>query len=481
MNSAPLETDVGTIVTEVARGWRRIVAGVVMGVVVAGAIVLFVPARFDARALVLVRTQETGAGAIAGTLGALAQFAPGGLGGALKDELETELAILQSRAVAGIVVDSLRLQLRIKSPEHATSVSLVDSLQLPNRFKPAVVLLVAGLNTVPQGNIWLKRHAPTVRARLMDREDAIDWVDENFDARKQGGDVVRISFRARDSVTSAAVPNLAIATYLGRRKTVDRGLNQRRLEFLAAKSDSVDRDLKTAAAALRGAQDAGGIPSLEPSARALLDQVVTLETAVGQLRGEQGALDSLLLEASRPGADARPLAAFPSLLRSPAVNDLVSQLSRLEIQRAALEATYASSSAPVRAVALARDSLVAQLLPMARTYTQSLARQRATLEQDLARVRARVKTLPAAAQGIVVAEARLKRLATLDAGMGAQVLDARLAALTEGGEVRLIDAAVEPRKVAFPRPTLTLALGALVGLLAGVTAALLAPARVRAA
>lgn len=237
MNQAPLETDVGTVVAEIAGSWRLAVGGVVSGLAVAFAIVLFVPARFDARALVLVRTQETGAGAIAGKLGALAQFAPGGLGGALKDELETELAILQSRAVAGIVVDSLRLQLRIKSPEHSPSVALVDSLQLTGRFRPVAVSLVAGVNTLPQGKIWLKTGAPAVRAKMMDREDAIDWVDDNFEARKQGGDVVRISFRARDSVTSAAVPNLAIATYLGRRKTVDRGLNQRRLEFLAAKSD----------------------------------------------------------------------------------------------------------------------------------------------------------------------------------------------------------------------------------------------------
>jgi len=40
---------------------------------------------------------------------------------------------------------------------------------------------------------------------------------------------------------------------------------------------------------------------------------------------------------------------------------------------------------------------------------------------------------------------------------------------------------VAPRKVAFPRPVLTLALGALVGLLAGVTLSLLSPARARAA
>lgn len=481
MTQTPLETDLGTVLAEVARGWWRAVVGVLAGLLAGGAIVLFVPARFDARALVLVRTQDTGAGAIAGKLGALAQFAPGGLSGALKDELETELAILQSRAVTGIVVDSLRLQVRVKSPAHTPSAAVVDSVQLPDRFKPVTRTLVAGQNALPQGKIWIKRDVPTVHVTLMDREDAIDWVDENLDARKQGGEVVRVSFRARDSVTAAAVPNLAIATYLARRKTVDRGLNQRRLEFLTAKSDSVDHDLNMAASELRRAQDAGGIPSLEPAARAALDQVVTLETAVGLLRSEQGALDSLLVESSRPGANARRLAAFPSLLKSPAMNDLVSRLALLEIQHAELEVIYASTAAPVRAVEVARDSLVAQLLPMARTYAQSLARQRATLEQELARTRARVQKLPGAAQGIVVAESRLKRFATLDAGMGAQVLDARLAALSEGGDVHLIDGAVAPRQVAFPRPMLTLAFGALLGLLAGIATSLLSPPRARAA
>lgn len=482
MTAPPLEADLGNVVGEIFRGWRRIVAGVLLGTAAGGAIVLFVPARFDASALVLVRTQDAGTGAIASKLGALAQFAPGGLSGALKDELETELALLHSRAVSGIVVDSLRLQVRLRNPERVPALTLVDSVQLPGRFKSVKATLHAGLNTIAQGKVWVRGDAPAIRVELIDREDAIDWVQDNFDARKTGGDVVSVAFRALDSLTSAAVPNLAIATYLVRRKTVDRGLNQRRLEFLAAKSDSVDRDLRSAATDLRVAQDAGGIPALEPAARAALDQVVALERAVGELRSEQGALDSLLAEAPRGGADVRRLAAFPALLRSPAVNDIVSQLSHLETQRAALEVTYSSSAAPVRAVVQARDSLLAQLLPLASTYARSLARQRATLEQDLARARQQLLKLPGAAQGIAPAEAKLKRLATLDAGMGAQVLDARMAALTEGGDVRLIDPAVAPRKVAFPRPLLTIALGALGGLLSGVAFSLLAPpSRTRAA
>lgn len=475
----PLETDLGGMVRDAARGWRSAAAGIVVGLLAAGAMVLLVAARFDGRALVLVRTEQGGMGAIAGKLGALSQFAPGGLGGALKDELETELAILRSRAVAGVVVDSLRLQVRPRNPARVPAATLVDSVQLPGRFKPLTVTLRAGENAVATGKVWVRAGVQSATVRLFDREDAIDWVGENFDARKQGGDVVRVTFRTRDSLTAATVPNLAIATYLVRRRTVDRGLNQRRLEFLAAKSDSVDRDLRKAAGDLRGAQDAGGIPALEPAARAVLEQVVTLEIAGAELRSEQGALDALIVETSRPGADARRLAAFPTLVKSPALNDMVTRLAELETQRALLEVTYASNAGPVRAVVGARDSIVAQLLPMARTYTQSLARQRATAEGELARVRELVRKLPAAAQGIVVAEARLKRLAVLDAGMGAQVLDARLQALTEGGDVRMIDEAVAPRRVAFPRPGLTLAIGALVGLLGGIGVALTFPREVR--
>ena len=470
----PLDADLGTLVGDVARGWRRALVGLAVGLAAGVAIVLFVPARFDSHALVVVRTPQTSASAIAGKLGPLAQFAGGGAAGVLTNDLDTELALLKSRAIAGAVVDSLRLQLRALEPARVASVDLVDSVQFPNRFPPRTVTLGPGLTTLPEGKVWRKPTAPMLKAKLLDREDAIDWMDEHFDARKQGGDVVRVSFQGYDSLSAAAVPNLAIANYLLRRKTVDRGLNQRRLEFLVAKQDSVDRALTAAATALRDAQDAGGIAGLEPTTKAAIEQLVGSESYLNTIRAEQGALDSLLAEGS---ADPRRLAAFPALIKSPAVNDLVSQLSHLETQRAALEATYASNSAPVRAVTSARDSLAAQLLPLARTYAQSLRRQRMALEKDFERTRARVQQLPGAGLKVFIADAALRRLATVDVAMGAQVLDSRLAAITEGGDVRVVDAAVAPRKVAFPRPLLTVVIGGMLGLLLGMASVLVLPRR----
>ena len=470
----PLEADLGTLVAQVLRGWRRALVGLLAGAAVGAAIVLFVPARFESHALVVVRTPQTSAGAIASKLGPLAQFAGGGAAGVLTNDLDTELALLKSRSIAAVVVDSLRLQLRALKPARIASVELVDSVQLFSRFPPRTVTLGPGLNTFPEGKVWRKPTASALSAKLLDREDAIDWLDENFDARKQGGDVVRVSFQGYDSLTAAAVPNLAIANYLLRRKTVDRGLNQRRLEFLVAKQDSVNRALLVAATALRDAQAAGGIAGLEPTTKAALEQLIGSESFLSTFRAEQGALDSLLAERS---ADPRRFAAFPSLLKSPAVNEIVSQLSHLQIQRAALEATYASNSAPVRAVTSASDSLVAQLLPLARTYAQSLRRQRAALEQDLERTRSRVQQLPGAGLKVFIADAALRRLAIVDVAMGAQVLDSRLAAITEGGDVRVVDAAVAPRKAAFPRPLLTLAIGALAGLILGMASVLVLPRR----
>ncbi len=470
----PLETDLSTLVGEVARGWRRATAGLLTGLAAGIATVLVVPARFESHALVVVRTPQTSAGAIAGKLGPLAQFAGGGAAGVLTNDLDTELALLKSRAIAGAVVDSLRLQLRGLEPARVASVQLVDSVQLPNRFPPRTVTLGPGLTTIPEGKVWRTPTASTLTAKLMDREDAISWMNEHFDARKQGGDVVRVSFEGYDSLSAAAVPNLAIANYLVRRTTVDRGLNQRRLEFLVAKQDSVDRALRAAASALRDAQDAGGIAALEPATKAALEQLVASESYLSTIRAEQGALEALLAEGS---ADPRRLAAFPSLIKSPAVNEIVSQLSRLETQRAELEATYTSNSAPVRAVNSARDSLVVQLLPLARTYAQSLRRQRAALEEDLERTRTRVQQLPGAGLKVFIADAALRRLATVDVAMGAQVLESRLAAITEGGDVRVVDAAVAPRKVAFPRPVLTVAIGGVLGLLLGMASVLILPRR----
>lgn len=469
----PLVIDLGAVAHTVRRRAYAVVIGLIAGGLAAAGILLFVTPRFDARAMMLIRTTANDPSSlIKDRLGALSELMPStlGLGGGGEEELATELALLKSRAVLGAVVDSLRLEVVPRSPDRVPPSAVVDSVRFTARFKPVKLTLNAGVNRFAEGIVWAKQRADV---KLVDREDSIDELSDRFTIRKIGGGAVEITYRGRDSVTSAAVPNLTAAVYMVRRKTVDRGLNQRRLEFLTAKADSVRTDLRHSADVLAAvAQVSGSGASPEIAAKALADEIGILEAKLSEIRAGEGSLDSLITGVQTRHLDPRLVGGFPELLKSPALNDLIAQIAHVETERTLLLATRPEVSPQAVAMARARDSLMAQLLPLALAYRQSMARERGSVERDLGALRAQLSRLPAQAAAVGKEQAEITRLAALNAGMGAQVLSARLAALAEGGDVRLIDQAVEPRRVTFPRPLPTIAICLAAGAIAGFLVAL---------
>ncbi|OYV74320.1 MAG: hypothetical protein B7Z72_00425 [Gemmatimonadetes bacterium 21-71-4] len=304
---APIVFDLRAAALLVARRWRRVALGVALGAVAAAGILLFVRPRFDGHALLLIRQFPEAGGQIQSKMNLVSQLAPGLLGGDADQELATELALLQSRSALGVVVDSLRLQVHPRSPGRVPPASLVDSLALPDRFAPVKFTLVAGANTRSQGTLYASKAGAGAYVRLVDRENAIDDLLRRLSVVKVGGDVVQITYAARDSITAAQVPNLIAQVYMQRRKTVDRGLNQRRLEFLAARADTVRRDLRRAVDSLaRLQQESGAGVSAEISAKGMADQLATVQAQLAQLRASYGALDSLIFAARPAAAHARP-------------------------------------------------------------------------------------------------------------------------------------------------------------------------------
>jgi uncharacterized protein involved in exopolysaccharide biosynthesis len=468
--------------TLVARWWWPVL-GAIVGAVGAVLVLWLVPAKFEGSARVLIRTALDPAAGLRSRLGPIAELAPSALGGGKAEEIDTELEILASRTVIGAVVDSLRLQVRMLQPARRPPAEFIDSVHLVGRFTPRVVELHGGVNVLPEGTIWVRPSRNTaLHVRIYDREESIDNFDDALEVKQRGGDVVGIRYRANDSLTVAEAPNLLVTTYLARRRTVDRGVNQRRLEFLMSTVDSVESDLRDSGRELRTSQEKEGLVDPAISGKALLDQFALLEGTVSQLRAEEQSLDTILSASTRVGFDPRRLAGFPALLKSPAINELVNQLSNLQLNRGTMLGRLTADAAEVRALNGVSDSLTRQLLPLAQTYRESLRRQREALAADVTRLRVRLEQLPRQAEALQSGRTAVERLTRLDLGMGSQVLEARLAAITEGGDVRILDAAVPPRKVAFPRTLMTLAIGVAAGLALGVILALLtaAPASRRA-
>ncbi|MDF1502333.1 Wzz/FepE/Etk N-terminal domain-containing protein, partial [Roseisolibacter sp. H3M3-2] len=481
--------DVGELVQGLRRGWRGIALAALLGVAAAGAVLAWAPRRYEGAATVLLRSAQDAGGSLLGRLGVPAELAPGGLGSALKSPMETELEILASNSVIGRVSDSLGLQVRVLSPAGRAPWTLLAPRAYAGSFRKVKltferegagyrvrgrgvdgVVSPAAPLTTSYGTLALAPGAlpPAFEVQLLDREDALERLRKRVGVDKTGGEVASVAFAAPDSLSAAAVPNAIVEAYLQRRRTTDRGVNQHRAEFVSAQVDSVSRQLAAAEQALREYQERSGVVDPKLVGEIDLEAASKVRELLAANAVEGVALDQLLRQVGAGSMSARQLAAYPSFLRSGAVNELLAQLAKLETERAELLERRTEADPEVVALTQRASDLERQLQPLGAAYAQSLERQRAELQSQASRFEASLETLPASAQEFARREREVRRLAQTGLALQTQLLDARLAAIGEGGEVRQIDDALVPKKAAFPRPVPTLAAGLGGGAVVGV-------------
>jgi len=494
-NAADESIDVGALARTVGRGWRALLAGGLLGALVGLALVLVVPPWYRGIASVLVRNANDPAGSLLsrfGIAGDIAGSAAGGaLGGVLKSSLETEVQLLQSRELAGRVVDSLALQARVLSPQGIPAAALFArgpigesfrrrtvtfAREADGRYRAAsgdsVARLAPGRSGIVPGVGAVALAAgplpPEFRIQFEDREDAITRAVDHLTVEKLGGDVVKVRYTGPDSLTAAAVPNAAIAVYLEMRRTVDRGVNQRRYEFMGAQADTAARQLAAAEDALARDQTATGVIDPELVGKSELEAVQQVRAQYVPLESERQAAHTLVDAVERGTLSPRQLAAFPSFLRAPAINSILSQVTQLETERTRLLGTRTERDPDVVVLTQSISDLERGLLPLARTYAGSLDRQTEELTAEQRSVEARLGALPSQAETALRRQRDVKRLSQVVLGLQAQMIDARLSALSEGGQVRQVDVAVAPKRPLFPRAVWTVPGGLLLGMLAAV-------------
>lgn len=495
--------DLVDVARTVRRQWRALAICVAGGAALAGLVLLLAPRSFTGVSSVVVRAADP-AGSILSRIGGGGGNGNGssaadmGLGnliaGSMKSPLETELQILQSRTVLGAVVDSLRLQARVRAPRGVAPAAIVASIDAPGSFKPKKYTFtrtapgtyevsgrgfrgtaVAGsVVQLPVARVVLRDSLPDeFRIQIYDREDAVTRADRAVGVKKLGGEVVRISFAAADSLTAAAATNTLVDNYLRLRKTTDRGKTVERVDFLEAQVDTVARDLAAAESALRMHQERSGVIDPEVVGELRLEEATELRQQHGKLQVEEGALAQLVAQVREGRLTPRQLAAYPSFLASNGINDFLRQLSALETERTRLLERRLETDPEVVAIDQAVEGVEAQLLPLATSYAASIRRQRTDVEQQLASIQSVLNGFPAAAQATVRLQRDVTRLGQFHTALLAQLVEARLAALSEGGDVLRLDVAQTPKKVSFPQPGLTMATGLGGGMILGLVVALM--------
>ena len=496
--TSPDTIDLADVARAVRRGWRVVLASIGACLLIAVLVILFGPRRFDGTASAVVRASDASSSILSRIGGEALGGAAGGAAGALlgggNASMETEIQIVSSKSVIGAVVDSLTLQVVTREPGGLPSTAFVQTARLPGSFAPLDLqfervapqryhvtgkrfdadVAPKGVLVTPVGTVALKEKLPPSFAlRLMDHDDAVAATSKKLDVKKAGGEVLRVTYRAADSLTAAAVPNATLATYLARKKTSDRGVNAHRVEFLSAQLDTTARQLSAAEQALRAFQERSGLLDPEVMGKLELEQAADLRKSLGEIEVEQGALDQMLAQVAAGTMSSRQLAAYPTFLKSPGINDLLRQMSELETERTRLLERRLESDAEVVALTTSIANLQAQLVPLGKAYSGALQRQRSEVERQIGQMSSLLGTFPGDAQASNRLVREVKRLSLTYAALQTQLVDARLSAIAEGGDVRALDTASVPKRVAFPAPVLTAAAGLGAGLAIGLVLAVL--------
>ncbi len=486
--------DVADVARTIRRGWRALIICTMVGVLTALAVLVFAPPKYSASSSLVMRMgSDPSTSLISKLAGGLGDAASGVLS-STKSATETEMEILSSRAVVGPVVDSLRLQARITKPRGVPPARLIQSLSARGSFKRrkyhfertgaayrfdgpdgAGVATPGAPANLPVGSITLRgSDLPNeFDLELRDREDAITRFEKHLSVDKAGGEVVRVTYRGDDSLSAASAANGLVAVYLARRTTTDRGVNQHRVEFLAAKADSAARELLVAGRELRRQQERSGVLDPEIVGKIELEQASKLRTGLADLQMEEGALTQLISRVASGSIQPRELAAYPTFLKSPAINELITQLVQVETDRYKALETRTEKDPEVLALTASAKHIEDQLLPMAQSYSASIARQRADAQRQVDGLQSQIAGLPAAAESGLKLQRDVLRLNQVYAAVEGQLVAARLAAISEGGDVHVLDEAVAPKEPSFPRPITTMGVGLAAGVFSGVVVALL--------
>jgi uncharacterized protein involved in exopolysaccharide biosynthesis len=482
--------DLGALARLLARGWTRVVGGIVAGVAVGALAYVLIPPLWQSRASVLTRRSDSSPFGMASEMAGGAATAL--LGKDASASLETDMALLRSRRLLSEVAERIPLGARVLEPRVPLS-DVVTAWVPTGAFRPldivaaregagwrltgtdVNVVATAGQATdVGMGALTVAPSAPDAfRLRLYDGDEMLRRAGKRITVDRDGGNIVGVAVRWDDSVTGSAVANALVERFVDWRRRTDAGENAARYDFVAAQADSVRDRVVAAIRELRRYQESSGQSDPALMGKALLETQQELSAQLLAVSLEAEALSALLARIERRDATARQIPAFPPFLESAAINELLTELTRLETSRTTLLATRTEADPTVQAQAQAIAQLEQQLAPMANTYAAALAADRATLQRTVDSVAAALTTLPGIGERNWVLSREVQVLNQTSLALEEQRVRLRLATITEGGSAQQLDVATATRKPVRPTKALCFGGGAGVGLLFGVGLALL--------
>ena len=415
------------------------------------------------------------------------------------DPMLSIIELLRSRAVAGVVVDSLGLQLVSLTPEF--SVEDLDQVKVDPRAAGDSVLVAfredgvsarrgergvtaAYGQAVNLGVVqFIARSRPaveTVTLGIRSRESAIDaLLSELLVSRREMTDVIDVAFVAEDPRSAQKVVNTTVQSFQMLNVQWARERSRRKSEFLAeqlAKNDSLLERAQAELSTFRSRQQLA-------SSR---DKLAADQAALLQLDGQRAQLDAdrqtfgALLERLKSNDDAsreealRALATSPAMADNPNIGGLYQQLLKYQVRIDSMTTGpwRASATNPdlIQLRALARNTQD-QLIQAVQGHMGAIDARVKALGSLRAQTGASMAILPAMAEEEMRLTRRVEALASMGDNIRMDYQRARMAEAVEAGDIDVVGLAPLPSTPLLNSAALKVALGLMIGLALGLVLA----------
>ncbi len=418
-------------------------------------------------------------------------------------ELATEMEVLRSRSLAETVVDSLSLQVSVVEPRSARRNELLSVLAVADSVVGGEFILDRAGNgfwlegssrrivpgerfTLGGADLVLKPAAsglPHIVISVVPFQRAVSAFSQQLTVSRpqREANVVIASYQGHDPDLVGTVPNVLAQKFIVSRNAVKKTEARSTIVFLRQQIDTLSRQLAASEDSLRIFREDAQVVSLPDEASSQVSRLAALQGERASIDAERSALNALLTEVRAAAASARVedpspyrrLLAFPTLLRNPAISQMLGALNQMENERTELLIRRTTRDPDVVTLTVRVREMEEQIRTLATTYLQGLTNQVASIDSELARFNVRLQQVPAKE----VAYARLVRQPKVLEGvytmLQSRLKEAEIVQAVEDPSVRVVDQARVPQEPVKPNKPLIVLLGGMLGLMTGIGGAVL--------
>lgn len=416
------------------------------------------------------------------------------------NEVETEMEVLRSRTLAEQVVEELALQVRLDAPRRVPRSTVIASISSARSAPAGDYVLrrqedafrasdaatgralgsygVAQPIALPGVRIVLRRAAlehDELRVTVQRFEEAVTELRRTLGVSRPNreADIILVRYEGDDPRLVQAVPNALAAAFIASRDQVRTAEARSTVAFLGEQLDSLSLQLGVAEEELRTLREGQNMIAPQAQAEAQVSRLIDMTAERDLLDAERAGLQEMLarVEQGEPTADGesplRRLTSYPTLLRNPAIAELLRSLSDLENRRSELLVLRLPEDPDVQVLTQRVREIERQLANIAITYLEGLSHQITSLDARLAQYGGELQSIPSRE----VQYARLERQATIFEDiftlLQTRLKEAQIAAAIEDPSVRIIDPAALPFEPFRPNKPLTIGLALALGLMLG--------------